>query len=236
MTPRKTPHRLPATRAGGTPASSSASQLSSSARRCCGSMCSASVRGILKKEASNRSTPSMNPAAVGRPIAERRVTCPQRSSGTSRSGSTPSRGLRQNSSGVAAPGIRQESPTIAIGSSAAVSRRAVSSDARVDATAARCRASARTVENSHSTVMGSSRPSAALRRASKAMLRAEIQPLQLERLLDVDRLRLDPEQGGELADQQARNRRRGPRRVVRVLLQVIAPGRPSVGLTPKGGA
>ncbi|KYF97207.1 hypothetical protein BE20_39450 [Sorangium cellulosum] len=63
MAPRNTPVALPVSPAAGMPASSSASQLASSARRCCGSMCAASRGEMPKKAASKRSTSPRKPPA-----------------------------------------------------------------------------------------------------------------------------------------------------------------------------
>ncbi len=59
--PTNTPVRDRASDGAGAPASSSASQVSSSSRRCCGSISSASRGEIPKKYGSNRSTPSRKP-------------------------------------------------------------------------------------------------------------------------------------------------------------------------------
>src|SRR3546814_8720655 len=59
--PRNTPVRLPASDSGGTPACSSARHATSSTRRCCGSMETASRGEIPKNSASKRSTSRRNP-------------------------------------------------------------------------------------------------------------------------------------------------------------------------------
>jgi hypothetical protein len=59
--PTKTPVAVPASEAGAIPADSSASQLTSSRIRCCGSMRLASRREIPKNCGSNRSIPSREP-------------------------------------------------------------------------------------------------------------------------------------------------------------------------------
>ena len=61
ITPTNTPVGEPASRATGWPASSSASQATSSSRRCCGSIRAASRGEIRKKPGSNRSMCSRKP-------------------------------------------------------------------------------------------------------------------------------------------------------------------------------
>ena len=98
------------------PASSSASQLSSSASRCCGSIAAASRGEIPKNAASKRSTCSRNPpnrrpgiesSGRGRPSSS------ERSLGVSVIASRPSRRSFQNASGFAAPGRRHDIPITA---------------------------------------------------------------------------------------------------------------------------
>ena len=59
----KTPVRLPARVEAGRPASSTASQVSSSSSRCCGSIWSASRGEMPKKAASNAPMSGRTPAA-----------------------------------------------------------------------------------------------------------------------------------------------------------------------------
>ncbi len=122
MVPMNTPVREPFKLAADTPASSSASQHTSSISRCCGSISAASRGEMPKKSGSNPLTPSRKypcrtlifPGAWG--SASYQALMSQRSAGTSRSRSFRSHSSFQNASASGAPGKRHASPTTAMGS------------------------------------------------------------------------------------------------------------------------
>ena len=113
--PRNTPASLPSSRSGASPARSSASHATSSTRRCCGSISSASRGEMPKNAASNWSMSSRNPPHrvcifPGRPgSGAYQRSRSQRSGGTSRIASLPPRSKFQNAGGsdVARAGNRR---------------------------------------------------------------------------------------------------------------------------------
>lgn len=111
-TPMKTPVRVPRSVRGTCRPSSRAAHAVSSARRCCGSIWLASRGEMPKKLASNRSTSSTNPPKLGGSFR----SSPKRSAAVSVIASMPSRSSCQNCVASCAPGSRQPTPTIAIGS------------------------------------------------------------------------------------------------------------------------
>src|SRR3984885_12919876 len=120
MAPMNTPTWLPRTVSGLIPASSRASQVSSSASRCCGSIAAASRGAIPKNSASKQSTLSRKPPrrifalSVSGSSPLNTVSMSQRSAGTSVIASRPHRRSCQKAAGLGAPGKRQDMPTIAI--------------------------------------------------------------------------------------------------------------------------
>ena len=129
--PTNTPVALPVSESGAMPARSSASQLTSSTSRCCGSIVTAS-RGEMPKNCGIELVDLVEEARRTRscPSPSRPRSMPpasamaRRSAGYSLTTSRPSRSSSQNASGdVAPPGKRQLIPMMAIGSRAACSTR-----------------------------------------------------------------------------------------------------------------
>src|ERR1700689_3930222 len=120
MAPMNTPTWLPRTFPGFIPASSRASQVSSSASRCCGSIATASREDIPKNSASKQATSSRKPPrrifvlSVSGSSPPNAVSTSQRSAGTCVIGFRPPRRNGQKAAGLDAPGKRQDMPTMAI--------------------------------------------------------------------------------------------------------------------------
>ncbi len=126
--PTKIPVELPTNRSGDLKAFSRVSHVTSSKRRCCGSMVRASRGDIPKNRGSNMSIRSRKaalrvyifPGAFG--SESKNASRSHRSAGTSRLTSLASESSCQNSCGLFAPGKRQLIPTRASGSAAITSR------------------------------------------------------------------------------------------------------------------
>ena len=113
--PANTPVRDPRSPAGLIPARSSASQLTSSSSRCCGSIASASRGLIPKNPGSNPAAPATNPPT--RAYVSSSPLSQPRSAGNGPIASVPPATSSHRSSGLATPpGNRHPIPTIAIGS------------------------------------------------------------------------------------------------------------------------
>src|SRR5580692_7565803 len=120
MAPMNTPTWLPRSVSGFIPASSRASQVSSSASRCCGSIATASRGDIPKNSASKQSTSCRKPPqlifalSVSGSSPPNAVSTSQRSAGTCVIAFRPHRRSCQKAAGLGAPGKRQDMPTMAI--------------------------------------------------------------------------------------------------------------------------